>query len=148
SPSFVPARSEVWYTDGNSGFYDLKLAGWPFATDAAGAAAGDCTGDAGFRSVSAKPRGKGVRLSFTRKRAGAVKIEVFQVSQGRRVISERRVARFTKPSTWSGRGPDGYYFARFTMTGKDVRRIVLRKKSGAVHKAAPPLPRTSREVAR
>ena len=26
SPTFAPERSEVWYTDGNSGFYNLKLA--------------------------------------------------------------------------------------------------------------------------
>jgi len=136
SPSFVPERSEVWYTDGNSGFYDLKLAGWPFAADAAGAAAGDCTGDAGFRSVSAKPRGKGVRLGFTRRRQGAVKIEVFQVSQGRRIVKERRVARFSKPARWKGRGPAGYYFVRFTMAGRDVRRIVLRKQGGRFHKVA------------
>ena len=133
----MPERSEVWYTDGNSGFYNVKLAGWPFpATSSAGAAAGDCTGDAGFRSVSATPRGKGVRLSFTRRRPGAVKIEVFQVSQGRRVISERRVARFRGSATWNGRGPDGYYFARFTMTGKDVRRIVLRKRNGRFTRVA------------
>ena len=30
SPSFVPERSEIWYSDGNSGFYNVKLAGWPF----------------------------------------------------------------------------------------------------------------------
>ena len=137
SPSFVPARSEVWYTDGNSGFYNLKLAGWPFpATSSGGAAAGDCTGDAGFRSVSARPRGKGVRLSFTRRRQGAVKIEVFQVSEGRRVVSERRVARFRGSATWNGRGADGYYFARFTMAGKDVRRIVLRKRNGRFTRVA------------
>ena len=71
SPSFVPERSEVWYTDGNSGFYNVKLAGWPFAAGgAAGAASGDCTGDAGFRSVSATPRGRRVRLGFTRRRSG------------------------------------------------------------------------------
>src|SRR5829696_7301745 len=138
SPSFVPERSEVWYTDGNSGFYNVKLAGWPFASGASGGgtAAGDCTGDAGFRSVSATPRGKRVRLGFTRRRSGAVKIEVFQVSHGRRVISERRVARFTKAATWSGRGPDGYYFARFTMAGQDVRRIVLRKRTGRFTRVA------------
>src|SRR5215207_8319286 len=139
SPSFVPERSEVWYTDGNSGFYNVKLAGWPFASSGAaggGAAAGDCTGNAGFRSVSARPRGKRVRLSFARRRSGAVKIEVFQVSQGRRVIFERRVARFTKPATWSGRGPDGYYFVRFTMAGQDVRRLVLRKRDGRFARVA------------
>ena len=135
SPTFVPERSEVWYTDGNSGFYNVKLAGWPFAS-AGGTASGDCTGDAGFRSVSATPKGRRVRLSFTRRRAGAVKIEVFQVSNGRRIVSERRVARFTKPATWRGRGRDGYYFVRFTMAGRDVRRIVLRKQDGRFKKVA------------
>jgi hypothetical protein len=136
SPAFVPERSEVWYTDGNSGFYNVRLAGWPFAGAGGGTASGDCTGDAGFRSVSAKPRGTGVRLSFTRKRRGAVKIEVFQVSQGRRIIKERRVARFSRPATWKGRVPDGYYFARFTMTGRDVRRVVLRRHDGRFTRVA------------
>jgi hypothetical protein len=137
SPAFVPERSEVWYSDGNSGFYDVKLAGWPFpATTSAGTASGDCTGDAGFRSVSATPKGRRVRLGFARARAGAVKIEVFQVSQGRRIIKERRVARFRKAATWRGRGPAGYYFVRFTMAGRDVRRIVLRKQDGRFRKVA------------
>jgi hypothetical protein len=144
SPAFAPERSEIWYTDGNSGFYNVKLAGWPFAAAGAGAgagvAAGDCTGDAGFRSVSARPRGRRVRLSFTRRRSGAVKIEVFQVSQGRRIIRERRVARFRKAATWRGRGSDGYYFARFTMRrdGRriDVRRVVLRKRDGRFKRVA------------
>ena len=65
-----------------------------------------------------------------------MKIEVFQVSQGRRVVSERRVARFRGSATWSGRGPDGYYFARFTMAGRDVRRIVLRKRDGRFTRVA------------
>ncbi len=135
SPTFVPERSEVWYTDGNSGFYNVKLAGWPFA-GTSGTASGDCTGDAGFRSVSATPQGRRVRLAFSRRRSGAVKIEVFQVSQGRQIVSERRVARFTKPATWRGRGRDGYYFVRFTMAGQDVRRIVLRKHNGRFSRVA------------
>ena len=131
SPTFVPERSEVWYTDGNSGFYNVKLAGWPFASGAAGGPR-RATAPATRASAPCRRRRKGrrVRLAFTRRRAGAVKIEVFQVSQGRRIVSERRVARFTKPATWSGRGRDGYYFARFTMAGRDVRRIVLRKQDG------------------
>ena len=92
----MPERSEVWYTDGNSGFYNLKLAGWPFAAAVPGMATGDCTGNAGFRSVSATPTGRRVRLGFTRRRNLPVRIDVFQVSQGRRVVSERRVARFTQ----------------------------------------------------
>ena len=140
SPAFVPERSEVWYTDGNSGFYDVKLAGWPFATDAAGAASGDCTGDAGFRSVSATPKGRRVRLAFTRRRAGAVKIEVFQVSQGRRIVKERRVARFTKPATWSGQGPRRLLL-RALHDGRPRRAADRAAQAGrALREGRPPLP--------
>ncbi|MCU1448062.1 MAG: hypothetical protein JWP02_232, partial [Acidimicrobiales bacterium] len=39
APAFVPARGEVWYADGNSGFYALKVANgvWPFPSAAAAA---------------------------------------------------------------------------------------------------------------
>ena len=38
APTFVPQRGEVWYSDGNSGFYALKVTNgvWPFTTTAAG----------------------------------------------------------------------------------------------------------------
>ena len=141
SPAFVPERSEVWYTDGNSGFYNVKLAGWPFAGGAR-TARRRATAPATPASAPCRRRRRAgaCRLAFTRRRAGAVKIEVFQVSQGRRIVNERRVARFTKPATWSGNGPDGYYFARFTMAGRDVRRIVLRKRNGRFAQGRPPLP--------
>ncbi len=29
SPSFAPERKEIWYTDGNSGFYNVRLDNWP-----------------------------------------------------------------------------------------------------------------------
>jgi hypothetical protein len=62
SPAFVPARGEIWYSDGNSGFYVVKLTNgvWPFtsalgpdptAVGAAAAAAG--TGATGGRASSA-----------------------------------------------------------------------------------------------
>ena len=139
-PTFVPERSEVWYTDGNSGFYDVRLSNWPFAGTSGGGAAGaagDCTGDAGFRSVSARPRGTRVRLRFTRRLQLPVQVDVFQVSRGRRVVEERLVARYRdarRSILWKGRVPDGSYFARFTMRrdGRkvDVRRIVLRRTHG------------------
>jgi hypothetical protein len=140
SPSFAPERNEVWYTDGNSGFYNVRLNNWPGqSTPAAGGAAGDCTGDAGFRSVSARPRGRRVTLSFTRRLDLPVRIDVFRVSQGRRIVKERRVARFRRSATWNGRGSDGYFFVRFTMLrdGKrvDVRRVVLRRKDGRFRRA-------------
>lgn len=31
SPDFVPERREIWYSDGNSGFYNVRVDGWPFA---------------------------------------------------------------------------------------------------------------------
>ena len=86
--------------------------------------------------MSARPRGRRVRLSFERRRSGAVKIEVDQVSPGRRIIRARGGARCRRPATWSGRGPDGYYFVRFTMANRDVRRIVLRKRDGRFRRVA------------
>ena len=40
APAFAPERGEIWYTDGNSGFYALRLTNdtWPFRTQAAGQA--------------------------------------------------------------------------------------------------------------
>ena len=42
SPSFVPERNEVWYTDGYSGFYNVRLTNgaWPAATASEPAVAG------------------------------------------------------------------------------------------------------------
>jgi hypothetical protein len=40
APTFVPERGEVWYADGNSGFYALRLTNdvWPFKAQATGQA--------------------------------------------------------------------------------------------------------------
>jgi hypothetical protein len=40
-PSFDPARGEIWYSDGNSGFYALHVTGgvWPFRSAAPGSTA-------------------------------------------------------------------------------------------------------------
>jgi hypothetical protein len=37
APTLVPERGEVWYSDGNSGFYAVKITNgvWPFAVGAA-----------------------------------------------------------------------------------------------------------------
>ena len=52
SPSFVPERSEIWYSDGNSGFYNVRVTNgvWPFPAPApptAPAAAPPAAGGAG-----------------------------------------------------------------------------------------------------
>jgi hypothetical protein len=147
-PAFAPERGEIWYSDGTSGFYALKMDPrvWPFASTSmpAGGGAGGgragCVDNAGFVSVGAKPSGRRVALTFERRARLPVRVDVFRVSQGPRVIRERLVARFTRRTrsfTWDGRANRGargragagQYFVRFTMLkgGKayDTRRIVL-----------------------
>jgi hypothetical protein len=79
-----------------------------------------------FRSVSAVPRGGGLRIAFARRVASPVNVDVFQQSRGRRVIDNLLVARFarrTRSFTWKGkpragkRLTRGRYFVRFARTG-------------------------------
>jgi hypothetical protein len=133
-PAFAPERGEIWYSDGNSGFYALQMDPqvWPFGTSRG---ADGCVDNRGLASVSAKAvRDGGVRLSFQRRVALPVRVDIFRVSEGRRVVEERRVASFTdrrSSFTWRGARGRGYYFARFTMRegGRvyDTQRIVLRR---------------------
>ena len=91
-----------------------------------------------FRSVSVGPRRRGLRFAFTRRVNRPVNVDVFQVSAGRRVVGERRVARFARRTgafSWSGRrGSDGLYFARFTIRDArgrlDERRVALVRSKG------------------
>ena len=93
----------------------------------------------GLRSVKAARRGSGVRFGFKRFARRPVQIDVFQVSRGGRVISERLVKRFkprSKAVTWNGRGArgDGLYFARYRMKtrngkGTEVRRVTLLRRN-------------------
>ena len=101
-----------------------------------------CASTAGFRSVSASRRGRGLRLAFDRRESRPVDVDVFQVAQGRRVLRERLVARFSDRDgtvSWNGRGRrgrrlrDGYYFVRFRMEkpgADEFRRITLRRSRG------------------
>ena len=94
----------------------------------------------GLRSVSAARRGGGVRFGFRRFARRPVQIDVFQVSQGRRIVSERLAARFkarSKAVTWNGKGArgDGLYFARYRMKtrngkGTETRRVTLLRRNG------------------
>jgi hypothetical protein len=54
SASFVPERGEIWYSDGNSGFWALKVTNgvWPFGVAAASGGTGSA-GVAGSSSASA-----------------------------------------------------------------------------------------------
>jgi choice-of-anchor B domain-containing protein len=114
------------------------------ATAPSTAATAPCATAAAFRSADVRPRGRRVRMAFSRGARRPVQVDVFQSSIGRRVIGERLVARYTGRSssfTWNGRAnregrkvTDGYYFVRFRMRNAngrlDVRRDTLRRVKG------------------
>jgi hypothetical protein len=101
-----------------------------------------CASRAGFRSLRVSARGRKVRFRFSKRVASPVTVGVFQTSIGRRVVGNRRVARFTgrqRSFTWNGRGNrarvrDGFLFARVRVQVApgvtDVRRVTLRRRDG------------------
>ena len=119
-------------------------------TGGTGGAGGDgaggtsvCPATAGFLSVRPHGVGRGLRLDFQRRVLQPVTVDVFQQSSRRRVLGERRVARFTgltQGRTWNGRDQrgrrlsDGYYFVRYRMAlpgqASDFRRVTLVRRRG------------------
>src|SRR5205814_1182839 len=84
-----------------------------------------CKASRALTSASARPAGRGLKIRFSRSVRRPVQVDVFQESHGRRVLSERLVARFThaKPSfTWNGRANR----AGKPVTGPAARTIRLR----------------------
>jgi hypothetical protein len=103
----------------------------------------ECASAAGFRDVKANPSGKTVRFTTQRRQTKPFTVDIFQQSQGSKVVKERLVAKFsnkTEDFVWNGTDrkkrklKDGRYFARFTMKldsgAKDVRRVTLNRKGG------------------
>jgi hypothetical protein len=145
-PAFAPERGEIWYSDGTSGFFALRMdpSVWPFPAGPRAGGGGGCVDAAGLRSVSARPRGDGVVLDFVRGAQLPVRVDVLQAARGRRVARQRLIARFggrTASFVWNGtanRGarrpvPAGFYVVRFTMLkdGRpyDSRSVVLRRRA-------------------
>ena len=109
--------------------------------DGAGRAGGarQCRPGPGFRSVAVRPRGRALRIAFSRRTRAAATVDIFRVTRGRRVVEPDRVRVFRgrrQGFTWSGRGArrDGLYFVRFrirTTSGRtDTRRIVVARRGG------------------
>jgi hypothetical protein len=103
-----------------------------------------CADPNGFRSVGVKRTGRSLRISFSKRTRNAVTVEVFQTSKGRRIVADKRVARFRnrqRSFTWNGRKTSGkkarvargVYYVRFRVTDDarklDTRRIVVAKRS-------------------
>ena len=96
-----------------------------------------------FRSVSARGRGRGLRVAFTRRVRRPVTVDLFHVSSGRTVIGNRRIARVRRPATLRDADlREGYYFVRFR-SGRDDRRIALRRAGSRFRVARPFYRRTS-----
>ena len=104
------------------------------------ASAMPCTARSGFVSATATGVGDGgLGFAFKRRTRSPVTVELFQSSTGRRILGNRRVARFTgrtRGFRWAGRRglEDGFYFARLTARGAggraDVERVTLERRNG------------------
>ncbi|HEX8121413.1 MAG TPA: sialidase family protein [Solirubrobacteraceae bacterium] len=136
----------AWRIPNTAAFGGGVTPGTPGSTVPPGGVRGPvaCAASAGFRRVAARPRGHGLRLSFSRRANRPVTIDVFRTSQRRRVVT-RQVAHLTNvrsPVTLSAarllngrRLRDGYYFVRFGVPtpgkpGHEYRRIALRRAHG------------------
>ncbi len=157
-PAFAPERGEIWYSDGTSGFYALKVDErvWPFpeggagggggASGGAGSGSGDalpagrgarCADTFALTAAGARPAGQRLRLRFRRRARLPVQVDVFRVSRGRRVLRERLVARYRdarEALSWRPRGGPGLFFVRFRATrggrAVDTRRVVVERTRG------------------
>jgi hypothetical protein len=76
SPSFVPERNEIWYSDGLSGFYAVRLTNSAARIAAGGGGAGSGSRRCLARRSPIGPRNVGrIRLGFTRKRLRALPVQ-------------------------------------------------------------------------
>ena len=80
-----------------------------------------CQASNGFRSVSVKPAGKGLRFDFAQTGRDPVQIDVFRSSTTKQAAAPKKVASFSvmKPFTWNGKPKKGKlakgtYFVRIT----------------------------------
>jgi hypothetical protein len=97
-PSFAPERGEIWYADGNSGFYALRVTNgvWPFAPARAGLGLPSARRCASRRVFGIRLRApKGVRLRSARVYVGAKLVRVLSGARLRARIDLRGLPRGT-----------------------------------------------------
>ncbi|MCW2966560.1 MAG: hypothetical protein JWM71_332 [Solirubrobacteraceae bacterium] len=144
-PSLIDASPPFTYTIGGRAAAPGGTPGSGQRPGGIGASSGVvCDTTRGFSSVAVRPRGRSLRIAFSRALKLPVTVDVFQVNRGSRVLDDRRVARFSgrsKSFTWSGRRvhgsrapSDGFYFVRLAMRrgGRviDARRIAFVRRHG------------------
>jgi hypothetical protein len=122
-PAFAPERGEIWYSDGTSGFYALRMDPrvWPFPLPRG---AGGCVERKGF---AARLRGRPVRIEVVRasdrRRTGPLRWRARRVSCGlvRSFGLRRPVFRGRLTGSYRLRRP-----ARVSLTVLRGRRVVKR----------------------
>ena len=147
APAFAPKRGEIWYSDGNSGFYALRVSKgvWPFT------AGGGRTCLARRSPIGPRNVGR-VRLGYTR-RAALRRVRPQPVRRGRYVYRwcvKRSTGRVTAVfSRRSARGrarlvvtTAGLHGMRGVRRGVGVRRLLRRFPrshpiSGGLYRAGP-----------
>lgn len=112
----------------------------------AGGPAGGCSVANLLRDVRVRRDGQGLRITYGRRAAGRVRVDVFQSAVRARVVGERLVFRrsSTRATTvrWSGKrqrrraraSSAGVFYARVAITAaagrRDVRRVALIRRDG------------------
>jgi hypothetical protein len=100
-----------------------------------------CPSSLGFSKLSVKPKGKGLRFTFERTAPKAAKFTVFRASNGRKALSAKKVATFTKMAsfTWKGKKlAKGDYYVQaqgFTPSNqRDIRTFAFTRKGSKFKK--------------
>jgi hypothetical protein len=111
-----------------------------------------CASTAGFRSLTVRPAGAGLRLAFTAVSGRpSARVDLFEQTVGRFVGGRRRIGLGSRAGafTWPGRAPglhDGWWSARLQVRAGnrqlDTRRVGLRRVGGR-WRLTPPYYRTS-----
>jgi hypothetical protein len=98
-----------------------------------------CATTAGFGTVSARRRARGIRFNFNRLGSARARVRLLRVTRGREVTRATLVRDFgqrNRSFSWRGgiRIPRGYYVAEFTTRAAngrlDRRRVALRRVAG------------------
>ena len=119
SPSFVPERREIWYSDGGSGFYNVRLAAgvWPFPAGAQGQDGASLGLPGSRRCVSRR------RFGLHMRGIARNKVRSLRVYVDGRLKATRRGRRLRVPVDLRGL-PRGTFRVRVVARTRSGRRIV------------------------
>jgi hypothetical protein len=142
-PAFAPERNEIWYSDGTSGFYALKLDDSESGV-LAGSSRPGCVENRGFKTTAVRGARGRLRVQIGRKQHLPVRVDLYRVTAGRKVVGELRVGTVksrNRSFTWPKRLARGIYVARFRMYKRgrlfDLRRVVFERTRGGVVRTRP-----------